>query len=63
MDLLTALAHDVGHLLGFDHEQIGVMKDTLSPGTRRTPSAGGPTDWLAAIDAMFSEPPLTKRRR
>ena len=33
MDLLTALAHEVGHLLGFDHEPTGVMADTLATAT------------------------------
>ena len=63
MDLLTVLEHEIGHVLGFDHEQTGVIEDTLATGTRRTPSAGSDTAWLAAIDVMFAEPPLSKRRR
>ena len=63
IDLLTVLEHELGHLLGFDHAEQGVMDDTLAAGRRRTPSAGGPTDWLAAIDVMYAEPPLSKRRR
>jgi probable HAF family extracellular repeat protein len=34
MDLLSALMHEVGHLLGHEHEQDGVMQETLSAGER-----------------------------
>jgi hypothetical protein len=40
MDLLTVLEHEVGHLLGREHEATGVMQATLSAGTRRTVSPG-----------------------
>ena len=38
MDLLTVLEHEVGHLLGYDHDEGGVMAETLSAGERWTPS-------------------------
>jgi hypothetical protein len=40
MDLLTVLEHEVGHLLGREHEGTGVMIDTLPAGTRRAPANG-----------------------
>lgn len=34
IDLLTVLMHEIGHLLGHDHEADGVMAETLTAGTR-----------------------------
>jgi probable HAF family extracellular repeat protein len=54
IDLLTVLEHEVGHLLGYEHADSGVMIDTLPAGTRRTPGAissplvmDATYDWLA----------------
>ena len=38
MDLLTVLEHEIGHLLGHDHDAEGVMQETLTAGSRRTVS-------------------------
>jgi Matrixin len=34
MDLLTVLEHEIGHVLGFEHADSGVMRETLTAGTR-----------------------------
>src|ERR1700745_2703139 len=38
MDLLTVLEHEIGHLLGKEHEAGGVMQETLAPGIRNVPT-------------------------
>ena len=52
MDLLTVLMHEIGHLLGHDHEEGGVMDETLSAGTRQRP--GGDADTAPFADALFA---------
>jgi hypothetical protein len=53
MDLLTVLKHEMGHLLGYEHTNSGVMTDTLPPGTRRTPGSNTDSSQLAG-DALFA---------
>src|SRR5262249_39085690 len=39
MDLAHAVEHELGHVLGFAHENTGVMEAFLAPGVQRLPEA------------------------
>ncbi|MBI3463308.1 MAG: hypothetical protein HY000_09650 [Planctomycetes bacterium] len=58
VDLLTAMTHEVGHLLGFEHSDTdGVMGETLAVSTRRMPVPGHPAVDPAPFDAVLSGEP------
>ena len=49
MDLLTVLAHELGHAIGRDHSD-GVMEAYLEPGVRKLPDSS-----TLAVDALFAQ--------
>ena len=57
-DLLTTVLHELGHVLGFDHDDDGVMDETLPLGTRRLWD-----DELPLFgDSTFANHPLAESR-
>lgn len=52
IDLLTVVMHELGHLLGRDHDADGVMADTLAAGMRRTDLEH---DRAALADQVFAQ--------
>jgi hypothetical protein len=52
MDLLTVVMHELGHVLGYDHDEDGVMAATLAAGVRRTDVNDGP---VASVDDVFHQ--------
>ena len=59
MDLLTALMHETGHVLGYEHTRDGLMSETLAPGERRLESSG---TGLTFIDLPLDQSTLRKRK-
>ncbi len=51
--LLTVLAHEMGHILGFADGEDGVMAETLIAGVRRLPGLGVSHD--VALDLLSCE--------
>ncbi|QDU06235.1 putative outer membrane protein pmp6 precursor [Gimesia chilikensis] len=47
IDLRTVILHELGHLLGYEHDAAGLMQETLAPGVRYLP------DWESATDEFF----------
>jgi len=73
VDLLTVILHELGHVVGYEHDDDGVMAATLPPGVRRVwdDSFGALSDaelpqWIsddhrdlpAAFDEFFATQPL-----
>ena len=58
MDLLSVVTHELGHLLGFDHDDagtFGVMSETLEAGAHNQPVMTGNTIALPALAGVVTD--------
>ncbi len=49
VDLWSVIMHELGHLLGYDHEESGWMEDSLVHGVRKLPA------WETEADQFFTD--------
>lgn len=55
IDIWTVIRHELGHLLGYEHQDSGVMESTLDPGVRKLADGTDETDDFFAAFSDESE--------
>jgi hypothetical protein len=56
MDLLTAVMHELGHVLGYEHSDAGLMRESLLPGVRSMWDDGASEGDEVLLDQLAGDP-------
>jgi len=51
-DLLSVIAHELGHYAGWGHDDDGLMSERLNPGERRLPQSADTDDQFTAFSNL-----------
>jgi hypothetical protein len=51
IDLLSVLRHELGHVLGYEHDDLALMGETIDPGTTLTLERAGPISSVSGARA------------
>ncbi|WP_417383300.1 Calx-beta domain-containing protein [Gimesia sp.] len=60
IDLWTVIQHELGHLLGYEHSESGLMQETLAPGIRLLPEWEWNFEYETPLEPEAVDPHFSK---